>query len=240
MHMESKNQAVVSICSSHPLVGQILRNVVATSVALDFKIRVLTALEELQPHEKGEILILDGCCDDDWPKPALRWQKSGGKVLVLLSAKAGSPVRQLQALFLGVQGVIVTSGQWQNEVPQAITTVLEGRMWISREVLNQYVVRISSRGKNSVGSPDQMAQLTTREEQIMSLLLRGYSNKEIANALEIAERTVKYHVSNILQKSQVSNRKELFESITKGGPNESSDPHHWECEQPEAGARIVC
>jgi len=60
---------------------------------------------------------------------------------------------------------------------------------------------------------DLKQRFTTREEQIVNFVVRGYSNKQIGSALGISERTVKYHVSNILQKSRVSTRKELLESI---------------------------
>src|SRR5437016_2509428 len=111
---------VVSVCSLHPLAAQILRDAIIVAGTREFETRVLTTFQELQPQERGELLFLDGCCDNDWPKPALRWQRNGGRVIVLLSAKAAHPGRQLRALFLGVKGVIVPSGNWQNEVHHAI------------------------------------------------------------------------------------------------------------------------
>jgi two-component system, NarL family, nitrate/nitrite response regulator NarL len=50
--------------------------------------------------------------------------------------------------------------------------------------------------------------LTPREEQILSILGNGRSNKEIGNKLALSEKTVKHHVTNILQKLQVRNRVE--------------------------------
>jgi DNA-binding NarL/FixJ family response regulator len=52
--------------------------------------------------------------------------------------------------------------------------------------------------------------LTARERQVLQLLMRGLANKEISSALEISERTVKFHVSNILIKLQLEDRRELF------------------------------
>ncbi|MBI2956919.1 MAG: helix-turn-helix transcriptional regulator [Acidobacteria bacterium] len=51
--------------------------------------------------------------------------------------------------------------------------------------------------------------LTKRERQVMEFLLRRFSNKEIAEIIGISERTVKFHVSNILTKLQVNSRDEL-------------------------------
>lgn len=205
----------VCVCSLHPLVVEMFRDAITAAGAPEFRIRMSTTCQQLLPQEQGEVLFLDACCDNDWLKPALRWQKAGGKVLVLFAAHAAHSGRQLRALFLGVKGVIVTSPTWQDEAAQAIRAVLEERLWIGREVLNEYVRRITVNVKKMSGNLDPLSHLTAREEQIMSLLLSGESNKEIANALGIAERTVKYHVSNILSKSQVSSRKELLEKVKK-------------------------
>jgi DNA-binding NarL/FixJ family response regulator len=204
-------QPALSVWSSHPMVAQFLRSVVAATVTPGLELKTPNSITELQPTDDGELLVLDGCCDDDWPKVALRWQNMSGKVLVLLSAMAGSPAAQLRALFLGVKGVIVISGQWHDEVSQAVATVMRGSLWISNEAMSQYIERTSSRRTSCPRETDLRDKLTAREEQILSLLLRSYSNKEIANSLEIGERTAKYHVSNILQKWEVSSRKELFQ-----------------------------
>jgi DNA-binding NarL/FixJ family response regulator len=51
--------------------------------------------------------------------------------------------------------------------------------------------------------------LTAREAQALQLLMRRLTNKEISSALGISERTVKYHVSNILSKLQLEDRRGL-------------------------------
>jgi len=59
---------------------------------------------------------------------------------------------------------------------------------------------------------ERLAALTTREKEILSLLLQRRTNSEIASELFIGVATVKTHVSQVLQKMSVSNRKELEES----------------------------
>ncbi len=58
-------------------------------------------------------------------------------------------------------------------------------------------------GFSSLEQPDP---LTTRETEILRLMASGFSNKEIANSLDVAEGTVKNHVSNILSKMGVRDR----------------------------------
>ena len=50
--------------------------------------------------------------------------------------------------------------------------------------------------------------LSTREGEVLELIARGCKNREIAQALEIEERTVRFHVENILDKLNVNNRTE--------------------------------
>ncbi len=53
-------------------------------------------------------------------------------------------------------------------------------------------------------------KLTSREEEILACIKKGYTNKKISNDLYITENTVKKHVTNILNKLQVKNRKDLI------------------------------
>jgi DNA-binding NarL/FixJ family response regulator len=72
--------------------------------------------------------------------------------------------------------------------------------------------------------------LTARESQILESVLWGRSNKEIASNLAISERTVKFHVSNILSKTGAERRRELvrvldWTSQTARGPR-NTDAHN--------------
>lgn len=208
-------EPIVYVWSLHPVAARCIVDAVAAEGARIFRTRMLTTSEESisSPQTSGELLILDGCCQVDWQKLAMRWQTGGGRVLVLLPADTTNSGKELRALFLGARGVVVISSRWQSELNQAVHSVLDGGLWVSREVLSEYVKRTSSHNRGRARGADPLDYLTAREEQIMSFLLERDSNKEIGNVLGISERTVKYHVSNILQKKQVSNRKELLECV---------------------------
>jgi DNA-binding NarL/FixJ family response regulator len=66
-------------------------------------------------------------------------------------------------------------------------------------------------------SPDKLATLTRRERDIVTLLADGATNKQVAVELDISERTVKGHLSNVFMKLGVSDRLKLV-LFLKGGP----------------------
>lgn len=66
--------------------------------------------------------------------------------------------------------------------------------------------------------------LTRREGEVLNLLVRGRSNKEIGRALDLQEITVKLHVRNIFRKLKVRNRVEAVNAAARLGLNPSSRP----------------
>jgi len=86
-----------------------------------------------------------------------------------------------------------------------------------REVCGDQRVSEAGRRENAElidAARERLALLTAREKEILSLLLQRRTNSEIAGELFIGLATVKTHVSQVLQKMSVSNRKELEESRT--------------------------
>ena len=63
-----------------------------------------------------------------------------------------------------------------------------------------------------------LGTLTSRENQVLDLLRRRYSNKEMATLLKISESTVKFHVSNVLTKLNVNDRRDLTDKHSLYGP----------------------
>ncbi len=87
----------------------------------------------------------------------------------------------------------------------AIKTVAEGGS-IVKPAVTQRLLKGLENLQNEFSSLDQPDPLTDRETEILRLMAGGYSNKEIANSLGVAEGTVKNHVSNILSKMGVRDR----------------------------------
>jgi DNA-binding NarL/FixJ family response regulator len=92
-------------------------------------------------------------------------------------------------------------------VREAIEVVVSGSIWAPRRLLSKLIDRLLSSPQGSVGS--MAAQLTDRERQVLDLILLARSNREIARALGIEERTVKAHVGRLMRKTGSENRIDL-------------------------------
>jgi DNA-binding NarL/FixJ family response regulator len=112
----------------------------------------------------------------------------------------------LNAIALGARGYVDEVAPTP-EFVKAITAVFRGSVWISRRIMSMVIER--SAGLLSL--EPQVASLgrfriTSREIQILEMLVGGRSNKEIGLPLGIKERTVKAHVARLMLKVGVSNR----------------------------------
>ncbi len=94
-------------------------------------------------------------------------------------------------------------------IVEAIRAASRGETWLSRRVEEKVVRR-------AIGEEEEVP-LTERELEVLRLMAKGLSNKEIARELSITERTVRFHVGNILGKLGVESRtKAVVEGVSRG------------------------
>lgn len=107
----------------------------------------------------------------------------------------------MKAVDIGVDGYILKDSE-SSELKKAIRTVKDGENYIQPSLIpalnNQLVNRDSDK--------DMISSLTNRELEVLVQVANGMFNKEIAMNLNISERTVKNHISNIFKKIDVSDR----------------------------------
>ncbi len=121
------------------------------------------------------------------------------KVLVLTSFADDDKV--FAAVKAGAAGYLLKDVRPQ-ELGDAIRTVNRGEALLHPTVAAKLMQELAQSGRRQA-SPDS---LTDRELDVLRLIARGMSNKEIALELGVAEKTVKTHVSNILQKLHLADR----------------------------------
>lgn len=107
----------------------------------------------------------------------------------------------LKAVDIGVDGYILKDSG-SVELKKAISAVLNDESYIQPDLIPALNSRLVSRDSDK----DKIEQLTKRELEVLIQVANGMFNKEIALALDISERTVKNHISNIFKKIEVADR----------------------------------
>jgi two-component system, NarL family, nitrate/nitrite response regulator NarL len=133
--------------------------------------------------------------------------EQNSRIGILFLADVADEEHVYAALRLGVRGYIL-KGANRTELLQAILVLSQGQSFISPSLAAKLLMRSGPRTYVEVKASSQLPHLTPRERQILSILVQGRSNKEIGNTLDLSEKTIKHHLTNILQKLRVRNRVE--------------------------------
>jgi DNA-binding NarL/FixJ family response regulator len=160
---------------------------------------------------KPDVMLLDLAMPRQPGLEALRDLSIGGAngVKVILLTAAAEKHQIVEALQLGARGVVLKDSATQLLL-KSIHTVMAGEYWVGREAVSNLVqyLRMQMQASNEESRQKKFG-LTPRELEIVSAVVAGYSNKEIAEYFKISEDTVKHHLSNIFDKLGVSTRLEL-------------------------------
>ncbi|MDO6460373.1 response regulator transcription factor [Granulosicoccaceae sp. 1_MG-2023] len=127
--------------------------------------------------------------------------------VVIVSAEKNKQV-VLQAITYGAVGFIAKSSP-REQMGKALQTILDGNVYLPPDIIRaDGQAQTSQGGDESVRpiSPELLSSLTRRQLLVLERMAKGESNKQIAYNLNIAETTVKTHVSAILRKLGVYNR----------------------------------
>jgi DNA-binding NarL/FixJ family response regulator len=153
------------------------------------------ALESYRKHRPNLVMMdlrLPGMSGTDCTTAILR--EFPDACILMLSTHSGEEeiYRAMQA---GARGYILKS-MIREELLRAVREVHEGRKYLDPIVGSRLADRLSHRS------------LTSREVEVLQMVAKGLGNKEIAGALNLAEVTVKLHVSHVLEKLNVKDRTE--------------------------------
>ena len=206
----------VLIVDCHGLYLTALSTALAASLS-DYQVNVArslaSALREFKLDGKPELALIDMTTPDvSWEVArSLRLHYPRTRVLAMSHSQNRADV--LRALEYGLSG-FVSKGQSDEEILGAIRDVLSGRIYVSPSLIQIDEPDSVATGNAAKSSPvppstDLKAdKLTPRQRDILPLIARGMSNKEIARALKIAEGTTKIHASSLLRILGVRNRTE--------------------------------
>jgi len=203
----------IVIADDHPIFRDGLRRLLEAETDLKVVGEACDGAEavKLARQFKPDILLLDLAMPRHPGLEALREMSSGSPdgVRVILLTAAAEKNQIVEALQLGARGVVLKDSATQLLLT-SIHTVMSGEYWVGRESVSNLVQYL----RNLMQSSGEEARqkkfgLTPRELEIVSAVVAGYANKEIAEYFKISEDTVKHHLSNIFDKLGVSTRLEL-------------------------------
>ena len=113
-----------------------------------------------------------------------------------------------EALQIGARGVVMKEAATQILL-KAIRAVMSGQYWVGREPVADLAQYLKAHAAGQQNAKAKSYGLTRREIEILSTIVSGLSNKEIAQKFSLSEDTVKHHLTNIFDKLGVSSRLEL-------------------------------
>ncbi|MCF6370357.1 LuxR C-terminal-related transcriptional regulator [Rhizobium halophilum] len=139
------------------------------------------------------------------------------KIVMLTVSEAGDDLAR--AVRLGAKGYLL-KGIGSQGLAEVVKTVAAGQSYIAPS-LSAHLVETFARATQA--KVDPLAELTPREMEVLRLVASGMSNKRIAIALDLHEKTIKHHMTRIFSKLNVSNRTEAALALHEARSGRSAE-----------------
>jgi two-component system nitrate/nitrite response regulator NarL len=136
------------------------------------------------------------------------------KIIVLTVSETEEHL--VSAIRAGAKAYIL-KGVAGRELIRILRGVLAGESYVPPALAATLLVEMSKPAAHAKSPDETIGELTQREREILELLAKGLSNKEIGEKLFLTEKTIKHYMTNILQKLQVHNRVEAALLAQKSG-----------------------
>ena len=198
----------IAVIDDHPLFREgaatTLRSddefeVVAEGASADDAIRI--AQDELP-----DVILLDVSMPGGGIKAARAIARACPVVKMIMLTVSESEDHVAAALEAGARGYVL-KGIRGPELVRTVRAIHEGETYVTPGLAARLLVQL----RQAAPAPavkSEFSELTPREAQILDLVARGLTNKEIARDLALSEKTVKHYMTNVMQKLQVRNRVE--------------------------------
>lgn len=176
-------------------------------------VEALKIIESLNP----DLLILDIRMPNLTGIEVVESLRSHNKSLkIVMLSMHESEEYVLKSIKAGADGYLL-KGSSKEEFLKAIHTVANGGKYFSGDISSILISQLSN--PNAIIEPKKSLEeellITKREKEILTLLLAGKGNKEIADTLDISKRTAEVHRFNLMKKLKVKNLMELSNKATE-------------------------
>jgi DNA-binding NarL/FixJ family response regulator len=208
--MDSRKTRIL-IADDHTIFRDGLRRLLESEPEFQVTGEAADGVEALQLSQqlKPDVLLLDLAMPRMPGLETLRELATQGSPVRTILLTAAIEKRQIvEALQMGARGVIMKDAA-TTLLMKGIRTVMSGQFWVGREAVADMVSYLRDKMAQAPPPPAKAYGLTKRELEILSTIVSGLSNKEIAQKFSLSEDTVKHHLTNIFDKVGVSSRLEL-------------------------------
>src|SRR5882757_10195622 len=202
----------IVVADDHPVVRFGVRNMLESEPgfevvgeAEDGDVAITETLER-----EPDILLLDVMMPRLPGLEALRAiMEKSSRVKIILLTSTITTQQIIEALQIGARGIVLKDAA-ASDLSKSMRAVLSGDYWIGGERVVNLVAALNELMKQAAATPEKKTYgLTPRELEVVTCIVEGCSNKDVAKQFTISEETVKRHLSNIFDKTGVSTRLEL-------------------------------
>jgi DNA-binding NarL/FixJ family response regulator len=202
-----------SVCAiySHPLLWEEIQQLLAQDGVQLRGVRLQSLQGELRRISlpRAKVYVLEGSGPHQFTSTLLgEILEKHPKARVVVLAEKLSDANTFPFLRQGAKGLL-TYRDLREQLSRALRAVADGGYWVPRSLLSRFVEGVLNSASGH-GRTLAAGHLSQRERQVLDCLLENLANKEIAAKLFISERTVKFHVSNLLAKFGVRRRADLI------------------------------
>src|SRR6266852_8579075 len=199
----------IAVIDDHPMFREGAVEIFACMDDIEVVAEGATAADALRVAEdlRPDVMLLDISLPGDGLEAAASIARTFPGVRTVMLTASESELDVASALQVGARGYIL-KGSSGAEVVETVRAIFNGQSYVAPSLAARLLIQTGERAEVVAGKGGN--NLTSREEEILSLVSRGMTNKEIANRLELTERTVKHHMTSIMRKSKVRNRVEAM------------------------------
>ncbi|MBF8780399.1 response regulator transcription factor [Pseudomonas fulva] len=199
----------ILIADDHPLFREAIRSVITDGFPDSDVMETAdldSALELTRQHEDLDLILLDLNMPGMHGLGGLMNLRNEAPTIpvVIVSAEQDKQV-VLQAITYGAVGFITKSSP-RSQMTEAIERILDGNVYLPSDIIRTQAPARRHAAATPGFAPELLQALTRKQLLVLERMTKGEANKQIAYHLDIAETTVKAHVSAILRKLNVHNR----------------------------------
>lgn len=166
---------------------------------------MISRIQELRPELLLLELNLPGFLNSE-ARRAVIHESSSTQTILLTETLSNQTI--IEGLQLGARGIVVKAAITHSLAP-AIRAVSSRKYWVGDKAVPGLAQALQCINHEPVIAAKTIPALTPRELEVVNCIVRGCSNRDIAQQFQLSEETVKRHLSNIFEKTGVSTRLEL-------------------------------